>query len=158
MRRDIVFLHEFVEHIPDHLPDGMIYVSITFSTAVHMCACGCRREVVTPLSPTDWQLLFDGESVSLTPSIGNWGFPCRSHYWIRHNKVQWARKWPQREIDAGRTRERLTRYEYFNPEPQERREGPNTRVKRNGIAGRGSSAYSSDNVGSLDTFRPGPTL
>jgi hypothetical protein len=35
-----------------------------------------------PISPADWQLAYDGDTVSLTPSIGNWGFPRRSHYWI----------------------------------------------------------------------------
>ncbi|MFC4855982.1 DUF6527 family protein [Actinophytocola glycyrrhizae] len=24
---------------------------------------------------------FNGETVSLSPSIGNWSFPCRSHYY-----------------------------------------------------------------------------
>jgi hypothetical protein len=51
------------------------------------CACGCGKEVVTPLSATDWKLIFDGKTVSLDPSIGNWGFPCRSHYWVRNNRM-----------------------------------------------------------------------
>jgi hypothetical protein len=38
--------------------------------------------------------------VSLDPSIGNWSFPCRSHYWIRNNKVRWAENWSQARIDA----------------------------------------------------------
>jgi len=28
--------------------------------------------------------------VSLAPSIGNWSFPCNSHYWITGNEVRWA--------------------------------------------------------------------
>jgi len=28
--------------------------------------------------------------ISLHPSIGNWSFECRSHYWIRNNQVVWA--------------------------------------------------------------------
>jgi hypothetical protein len=41
----------------------------------------------SPLSPTDWKLTFDGVSVSLHPSDGNWSFPCRSHYRIEYNRA-----------------------------------------------------------------------
>ena len=50
--------HEFVEFIPDVIEDWKIYVSIDYATAVHKCCCGCGKEVVTPLSPTDWKLIF----------------------------------------------------------------------------------------------------
>ena len=84
---------EFVKSVPERLADGVLYVSVEFATAVHLCGCGCRNEVVTPLSRrTGWKLLFDGETVSLTPSIGNWSFPCRSHYFITENNVLWARE------------------------------------------------------------------
>ena len=83
-----VLKHEFVEFVPERLVDDTLYVSISYATAAHRCCCGCGREVVTPLSPTDWQLTFDGETVSLYPSIGNWNFACRSHYWIENNGVR----------------------------------------------------------------------
>ena len=82
--------HEFVEFIPDVLERDTIYVSIPFATASHLCFCGCGLKVVTPISPRGWKLTFDGESITLYPSIGNSQFPCRSHYWIRENKVVWA--------------------------------------------------------------------
>ncbi len=53
-------------------------------------ACGCRHEAITPPSPVQWVLMFDG-SVSLRPSIGNGALPCRSHYVIQAGRVQWAR-------------------------------------------------------------------
>jgi len=70
-----------------------------FGTVVHKCCCGCGNEVVTPLSQTDWQLSFDGESISLYPSIGNRNFKCKSHYWIKNNNVIWCKKmrWPSTE-------------------------------------------------------------
>ena len=43
--------HEFVDHIPEQLDDGVLYVSIRFGTVVHRCACGCGEEVVTPSRP-----------------------------------------------------------------------------------------------------------
>lgn len=105
--------HEFVEHVPEQLEEGVVYVSMAFATAVHKCACGCGREVVTPLSPTDWKLTFDGESISLHPSIGNWSFPCRSHYWLRNNKVTWARAWTEEEIDSGRELDRSNKARFY---------------------------------------------
>lgn len=105
--------HEFVEYIPDNLNDNTIYVSIKFATAAHKCCCGCGNEVFTPLSPTDWKLIFNGKSISLEPSIGNWSFKCKSHYWIRHNNVIWAAQWSQEEIDAARIYDRSAKEKYF---------------------------------------------
>jgi uncharacterized protein DUF6527 len=106
--------HEFVEYIPTELKDGIVYVSIPFATAVHKCACGCGLEVVTPLSPTDWRVIFDGQTVSFQPSIGNWSFPCQSHYWITRNRVQWAPRMSSREIEAGRRWDRWAKERYFD--------------------------------------------
>ncbi len=105
---------KFVEYIPEALNDGVIYISITFKISIHKCCCGCGKEVVTPLSPTDWEMVFDGRSVSLYPSIGNWGFECRSHYWIRRNKVIWASSMSEEEIQLIRTRDRWAKERYYN--------------------------------------------
>ena len=106
--------HKFVEFIPEQLQEGVLYVSTTYATAVHLCFCGCGREVVTPLSPTDWKLIFDGETVSLSPSIGNWSFPCRSHYWIKDNFVQWCDDIPLKSVNVGRAIDRLLKAAYFD--------------------------------------------
>lgn len=108
------FSHEFVEFIPDEMSDGVLYVSIKYGSASHKCACGCGRKVVTPLTPTDWQLGFNGEAVSLYPSIGNWNFPCRSHYWIHYNWVEWAPQWSDEKINLGRTIDRYRKEAYFD--------------------------------------------
>jgi len=94
--------HTFVDSFPDRLEPGTVYVCIPYATVTHLCCCGCGNEAVTPLGPTEWKLTFDGESVSLYPSIGNWSFPCRSHYWIRNNTVEWAPRWSDRKITANR--------------------------------------------------------
>ena len=80
----------FVEFIPDHVEDGMLYISERFRTCSHNCCCGCGEEVVLPLSPTEWQLSRDGDAVSIWPSVGNWDYACKSHYVIRWNQVRWA--------------------------------------------------------------------
>jgi hypothetical protein len=113
MRQGKTLTHEFVEFIPDVLKDGTLYVSVQYATVVHKCCCGCGKEVVTPLSPTDWKLIFDGKTISLDPSIGNWSFDCQSHYWIRNNRVRWAAQWSSEEIAAGRARDRVAKERYF---------------------------------------------
>ena len=106
--------HEFVDKIPENLEDGKLYISISYATAVHKCCCGCGSEVVTPLSPTDWELSFNGETVSLDPSIGSWNLPCQSHYWIRNNDVRWVRRWTREEIDKARIHKRSTKETHYD--------------------------------------------
>jgi len=105
--------YEFVEFVPDELKERTLYISVTYCTAVHKCCCGCGREVVTPLSPTGWQLIFDGKTVSLYPSIGSWSLPCQSHYFITKSKVVWARKWTKKQIARGRVQEARARERYY---------------------------------------------
>ena len=85
------FRPEFVEFIPENLKPGVLYISIEYSTASHLCPCGCGQKVITPIRPDQWTLTWDGETVSLSPSIGNWGFSCKSHYWIRENRIIWLK-------------------------------------------------------------------
>ncbi len=113
MKPEIALKHEFVEFIPDEIKEGTVYVSIRFATASHLCFCGCRSKVVTPLRPTDWKLIFDGKTISLDPSIGNWSFACKSHYWIRNNRVKWAPRWSKEQIEHGRSHDHLAKQTYF---------------------------------------------
>jgi hypothetical protein len=81
---------EFVEFLPEQLESGKLYISRRYSTASHLCCCGCGLEVVTPLNAAKWYFTEAKGTVSLYPSIGNWSFPCRSHYWIIDGNVRWA--------------------------------------------------------------------
>ena len=112
MKRPLVLAHEFVKTVPNDLKERTLYVSVDYATIVHKCCCGCGGEVVTPLTPTDWKLIYDGVSISLNPSIGNWSFGCQSHYWISKSTVRWARQWSSRRIDAGRARDRRLKEGY----------------------------------------------
>jgi hypothetical protein len=96
---------EFVTTMPERLEPGLLYVSMEYATAIHLCACGCGSQVVTPLSPTDWELTFDGVDVTLSPSVGNWSFPCRSHYLVRSGRIVPADTWDDDEIAASRRRD-----------------------------------------------------
>ena len=114
MKANATLKHEFVEFIPEELEQGTLYISIRFKTGTHLCSCGCGNIVVTPLSPTDWKLIFDGKTVSLHPSIGNWSFPCQSHYWIRNNRIEWAPKWSREQIERGRRHDVLAKDDYLD--------------------------------------------
>lgn len=108
--------HRFVEFIPQNVEDGILYISIEYCTAIHKCVCGCGNEVVTPISPSDWKLTFNGKSVSLYPSIGNWNFDCQSHYWIKNNQIDYAEKWNQNKVSIMREEGegRLNKVKYFD--------------------------------------------
>ncbi|WP_041279531.1 DUF6527 family protein [Desulfobacula toluolica] len=104
---------QFKEYIPEKLQEGVLYISMEYATASHKCACGCGQEVVTPFTPTDWKLTFDGESVSLSPSIGNWSYLCRSHYFIQKNRIVWAQGMSQKAIASGRILDRVHKANHY---------------------------------------------
>ena len=109
--------HRFVEFVPDELEEAALYISIEYATVVHACLCGCGSRIVTPLSPTDWQMTYDGHTVSLDPSVGNWSFGCQSHYWISRNRVRWAGRLSRDKIEAGRSRDSRDKDRYVGVEP-----------------------------------------
>lgn len=109
----------FVDLIPAVLEAQVLYICEQYETAVHKCCCGCGQKVVTPLTPTDWRVVRNGAAVSLYPSIGNWSFPCRSHYWIRNNQIEWAEEWTQDEIEAGRAWNRAAKERYYGEQARQ---------------------------------------
>lgn len=96
---------KFVEFIPKQLETGTLYISGEYTTTAHLCACGCGEKVVLPLHPTDWRMKFDGKVITIRPSVGNWGFPCKSHYLITENRIEWAGQWSDEQIAKGRRRD-----------------------------------------------------
>lgn len=106
--------YKFVKSIPEEVEDLIIYISMEYGTAIHKCICGCGNEVITPFTPTDWELTFNGESVSLSPSIGNWSFKCQSHYWIIENEIIHAQKWSSEEIVNNRKSDRRIKEQFYS--------------------------------------------
>ena len=105
--------HRFCTNIPESLEPGVLYVSMEYATAVHSCCCGCGKEVVTPFTPTDWKMTFDGQAISLWPSVGNWTLLCRSHYVVKDGIVIEARPWSDEEIVAERRRNRTAKVRHY---------------------------------------------
>jgi hypothetical protein len=103
---------EYVKHVPEVLNEGVLYISEEFETAGHLCCCGCGEEVFTPLNKAQWSLSKNRQtgSVSLYPSIGNWKYACRSHYWIKNNAVIDAGTMSEKAIGAVITRDQRDRH------------------------------------------------
>jgi Family of unknown function (DUF6527) len=105
--------HRFVRNVPRELDPGVLYISMDYATAVHSCCCGCGERVVTPFTPTDWRMTFDGESITLDPSVGNWNQKCRSHYVIQRNRVLEAGPWSNAQVEAERRRDKKAKAAYY---------------------------------------------
>lgn len=105
--------HKFIELAPKQLEEGVLYVSIEYGSSVHKCFCGCGLKVVTPITPTDWSLIYDGETVSLWPSVGNWDYPCQSHYVIRNDVAYWAPPLSREKIEQGRAYHQRRKAAFF---------------------------------------------
>lgn len=104
---------EFVDSAPRQLDDGVLYISERFHTALHKCCCGCGQEVVTPLNPAKWSYAKHGKTITLSPSVGNWSFPCQSHYLIIKNEVVWAHGMTKRQIMNVKARDARDQSEYL---------------------------------------------
>ena len=105
--------NKFVHFIPEQLEEGKFYISMDYATAMHLCCCGCGEKVITPFTPTDWKITFDGETISLWPSVGNWNNSCHSHYVIKQNKVIEASPWTDKQINEERKRDKNSKAVHY---------------------------------------------
>jgi len=81
----------YCDFIPNQLEDGVLCISKKFNTAIHLCACGCKIQIVTPFNREDgWVLTERDGYITLTPSIGNFSGqnPYHAHYFITDNKIR----------------------------------------------------------------------
>jgi len=84
----------FCVHIPEIKEEGKLYISEEFEIAIHLCACGCGRQTITPLSISrnkGWTIQNNNGLITLRPSIGNFKRenPYHAHYYITNNKIEW---------------------------------------------------------------------
>lgn len=80
------------EYIPakEDMVQGVIYLSEKYHCAVHLCLCGeCGIQTVMPLNTetrhSGWDYSIKNNKVSFLQSVGNYQFPCKSHYIIIDN-------------------------------------------------------------------------
>lgn len=87
MAKQSIYKTEFVEHIPEVLEDGVLYVAPHHDVAMHSCMCGCGERICTPLNIWKWE--FDGLTTSLVYSVENYSCSCKSHYSLLKGRVHW---------------------------------------------------------------------
>lgn len=58
-------------------------------------------------------MAYNGETVSLHPSIGNWQLKCRSHYVIDRGRVIEAEPWTRSQVSAQQARDKRAKAAYF---------------------------------------------
>ena len=116
----------FVEQFPDDFESGILYVSMQYAICGHLCACGCGERVITPLSPTQWKLVYNGEAITLYPSIGNYAFACQSHYFLTNGKIVWV---CERDGEDGKRKKKGMLAKLFNSKKR-KKNGNKTRSKK----------------------------
>lgn len=91
---------KFVTTLKQPLEEGILYISLEYRVAIHLCACGCGEQTVTPLNDetnkNEWDLTVNGlwynAKITLRPSIGNFTREqpnYHAHYYITENKIEW---------------------------------------------------------------------
>lgn len=88
------FLFAMFEGEPK-LEDGVLYVVDNSPYVEFNCPCGCGRVVDLPTKKhcdgyDGWGFEERNGKVTLSPSVYSTGFPCRSHYFIRNNRIDWC--------------------------------------------------------------------
>lgn len=85
-----------VEEPPENLKPRTIYVIQDGNepdSLVFDCPCGCGNRIELNLLPDcrpQWAFKVKGKKLSISPSV--WATRgCRSHFWIREGRVEWAR-------------------------------------------------------------------
>lgn len=78
----------FVDVIPDFYVQDEVYISMKYKVSKHLCLCGCGEMTIMPfdLIPNQWWTIVEnGDLISFIGSVGNFRFPCKSHYIITNN-------------------------------------------------------------------------
>lgn len=84
LRKEKIEVEYHSNVLPDfeHMENNILYVSKLYKTTTHRCLCGCGNKVILPLTPQFWKLTDNDGKISITPSVGSFNLPCKSHYII----------------------------------------------------------------------------
>ena len=79
---------------PQDVPEGEIHYCHNYNVISFKCPCGCGEHIFINSkgympSATCWDIQLHGDKVTASPSIRMTG-GCKSHYFIRVNKVHWC--------------------------------------------------------------------
>lgn len=84
----MTYRYRSVERVPKVMEAGVVYHSQEFELAGLLCACGCGHQV-TLLVPDSHQVTDQDGWATVSPSIGVFDAPCKSHFIIRAGHVHW---------------------------------------------------------------------
>lgn len=84
-----VFLTDTLPEYKD-MEENKIYISEKYNSCSHKCLCGCGMETYMMFnrdgSTKHWDLVKENNgTISIIGSVGNYNFPCKSHYIITKN-------------------------------------------------------------------------
>lgn len=82
------YRYEAVDRVPKEMEECVVYHSEEFELAGLRCACGCGHRV-TLLVPDSHQVIDQAGWARVSPSIGVFDAPCRSHFIITASGVDW---------------------------------------------------------------------
>lgn len=95
MRINVICINELKPEYVDNAPslpnvkEGVLYICKKDKWALHRCPCGCGNPVMLPLGSNGWTLTESDKGITLRPSVGSFNLPCKSHYYITDNKIEW---------------------------------------------------------------------
>ena len=82
----------FVEYLPEKekVEPGIFYYAKEFDVSAHLCPCGCGGVVNLFYHRLDNGWGIDLQTLTITPSIYSYQWPCKSHYFITNGEVKWV--------------------------------------------------------------------
>ena len=79
------------KYVHEELEEGILYISKEFNVIAHLCPCGCGNKSWIRINHVDgWKFRDENGYVTLSPSLLH-KFPCKSHYFIKNNSIQWCK-------------------------------------------------------------------
>lgn len=95
--KEIRHINEILIEGEDKLENGVLYIDDSSPYVEFLCPCGCGRVTMIPtnrnyecIQHPYWDISESNGTVSLSPSIYSTGFDCKSHYFIKENKIIWC--------------------------------------------------------------------
>lgn len=82
------YVYRAVDRIPANLDPGIVYHSEEFELAAFLCPCDCGHRVML-LVPDSHSVWNQSGFATISPSVGVFDAPCKSHFFIRSGEVDW---------------------------------------------------------------------
>lgn len=80
--------------VPQHIGNKIFIVGHEKPKwAIFMCPCRCNEIIQVNLMSThkpNWRVMVGHKGITLYPSVWIHAFSCKSHFWLKDNKVWWV--------------------------------------------------------------------